>query len=52
MKEHVASSDLACRVNKWRENIVPILEEEENRTAFDIHGYGSKVSFYSQNFII
>lgn len=31
------------RVQKWHENLRPILEEEEKRTEFDIHEYGTRL---------
>lgn len=46
----VNSSELARRVNKWRENITPKLNEEEGRKTFDIHSYGSQVlSYFPEN---
>lgn len=46
----VNSSELARRVNKWRENITPKLNEEEGRRTFDIHSYGSQVlSYFPEN---
>ncbi|XP_068242032.1 condensin-2 complex subunit H2-like [Palaemon carinicauda] len=49
-QDHINSSDLTKRVNKWREAILPKLEEEERRREFDIHSYGSQVlSFFPEN---
>ncbi|XP_045582218.2 condensin-2 complex subunit H2 [Procambarus clarkii] len=49
-QEHVTSSSLVKRVNKWRENIMPKLDEEEHRRQFDIHRYGSQVlSHFPEN---
>uniref|UniRef100_A0A2S2Q7A7 Condensin-2 complex subunit H2 n=2 Tax=Sipha flava TaxID=143950 RepID=A0A2S2Q7A7_9HEMI len=31
------------RVQQWHENLRPILEEEEKRTEFDIHEYGTRL---------
>ncbi|XP_047498252.1 condensin-2 complex subunit H2-like isoform X2 [Penaeus chinensis] len=46
----VNSSELARRVNKWRDNITPKLNEEEERKTFDIHSYGSQVlSYFPEN---
>ena len=39
----MASSDIVKKVNKWREHIDPILEEEEKRADFDIHGCGTSI---------
>jgi condensin-2 complex subunit H2 len=36
-------SELAVRVSSWRSRIDPILAAEEDRSAFDIHDYGSKI---------
>ncbi|WIA33974.1 hypothetical protein OEZ86_007069 [Tetradesmus obliquus] len=36
-------SELAVRVSGWRSRIDPILAAEEDRSAFDIHTYGSKI---------
>ena len=36
-------SQLAMRVNEWQERIVPLLEAEKQRPAFDIMGYGREV---------
>lgn len=36
-------SELAVRVSGWRARIDPILAAEEDRSAFDIHDYGSKI---------
>ncbi|XP_064119386.1 condensin-2 complex subunit H2-like [Macrobrachium nipponense] len=49
-QDHVNSSDLTKRVNKWREAILPKLEDEERRREFDIHSYGSQVlGFFPEN---
>ena len=42
-QDYIASSDLTHRVNRWRTKISPILALEEERLAFDIHSYGSKI---------
>lgn len=36
-------SELAQRVSTWRQRIDPILRAEEDRSAFDIHTYGTHV---------
>lgn len=36
-------SELAVRVSGWRARIDPILAAEEDRSAFDIHDYGTKI---------
>jgi hypothetical protein len=36
-------SELAVRVSSWRTRIDPILAAEEDRSAFDIHDYGTKI---------
>ncbi|KAK3881779.1 hypothetical protein Pcinc_013809 [Petrolisthes cinctipes] len=48
-QEQINSSDLARRVNKWRDTITPKLQEEENRQEFDIHRYGSQVLSHFPN---
>ncbi|XP_050534799.1 condensin-2 complex subunit H2 isoform X2 [Daktulosphaira vitifoliae] len=35
--------EMRKRVQAWHDNLRPILEDEERRTAFDIHDYGTKV---------
>ncbi|CAL4087925.1 unnamed protein product, partial [Meganyctiphanes norvegica] len=42
-QEHINSSELTRRVNRWKTAIGPKLELEEQRKDFDIHGYGSDV---------
>lgn len=42
-QEHVVSSDIVRRVNRWRKIITPKLAEEDERKAFDIHEYGTKI---------
>ncbi|XP_076040071.1 condensin-2 complex subunit H2-like isoform X2 [Oratosquilla oratoria] len=41
--EYIASSELTSRVNRWKENVLPVLDEEERRKEFDIHRYGTQV---------
>lgn len=36
-------TELAGRVVNWRERIVPVLEEEDARSPFDIHEYGDAI---------
>lgn len=36
-------SELAQRVSTWRQRIDPILKAEEDRSAFDIHTYGTHI---------
>ncbi|XP_074659993.1 condensin-2 complex subunit H2-like [Tubulanus polymorphus] len=36
-------TELSKRVGEWEDKVVPKLEEEETRPAFDIHSYGSAV---------
>lgn len=31
------------RVQQWHDNLRPILKEEEKRTNFDIHEYGTRL---------
>lgn len=35
--------EMRKRVQAWHDNLHPILEEEEKRTTFDIHEYGTRV---------
>lgn len=35
--------EMVKRVQIWHDNLRPILEEEEKRTAFDIHEYGTRI---------
>lgn len=35
--------EMRQRVQTWHDNLRPILEGEEKRTAFDIHEYGTRV---------
>jgi len=35
--------EMRKRVQAWHDNIRPILEEEEKRTDFDIHQYGTEM---------
>jgi len=42
-QEHINSSELTRRVNRWKTAIAPKLELEEQRKDFDIHGYGSDI---------
>lgn len=35
--------EMRKRVQAWHDNLRPILAEEEKRTAFDIHEYGTRV---------
>lgn len=35
--------EMRKRVQAWHDNLRPILEEEEERTAFDIHEYGTRL---------
>lgn len=34
---------MLTRVHQWHDNLRPILEEEEKRTEFDIHEYGTRL---------
>ncbi|EDQ87744.1 uncharacterized protein MONBRDRAFT_26851 [Monosiga brevicollis MX1] len=36
-------TDLTRRVETWKSRIQPVLEEEDQRPAFDIHDYGAKL---------
>lgn len=36
-------SKLAARVSAWRTKMTPVLEEEDTRPNFDIHGYGELI---------
>jgi len=47
----VASTELARKVNSWHELIAPRLELVEERAAFDVNVYGSRIldSFASEN---
>ncbi|GBF92762.1 condensin-2 complex subunit H2 [Raphidocelis subcapitata] len=36
-------SDLQVRVSTWRQRIDPVLNAEEDRSAFDIHDYGGAI---------
>jgi hypothetical protein len=38
--EHLTTSALSKRVQSWEDRVLPILEEEHKRRAFDIHAYG------------
>ena len=40
---YAAETKLSKRVGDWHNRLVPILEEEENRPAFDIHAYTRRV---------
>lgn len=35
--------EMRKRVQVWHDNLRPVLEEEEKRTAFDIHEYGTRL---------
>ncbi|XP_050436650.1 condensin-2 complex subunit H2-like isoform X2 [Adelges cooleyi] len=35
--------EMRKRVQAWHDNLRPILEDEERRTAFDIHEYGTRI---------
>lgn len=35
--------EMRKRVQAWHDNLRPILAEEEKRTAFDIHEYGTRM---------
>jgi condensin-2 complex subunit H2 len=39
-EKYANETKLLSRVRKWQEKIQPLLEEEEQRQAFDIHEYG------------
>lgn len=40
---HTVSSELSKRIEEWEENILPRLEEEEQRAPFDINVYGKNI---------
>lgn len=40
-RHHPLCELLQVRVSSWRQRIDPILRQEEDRSAFDIHEYGS-----------
>lgn len=42
-EEFAISTQLSVRVDKWQAKLAPILEEEERRSAFDIHIYSQKL---------
>lgn len=42
-EKYAAETNLTKRVGEWQSKLAPILEEEEHRSAFDIHEYGQRV---------
>ena len=42
-QDYIQSTELAKRVRIWHENLGPKLELVEQRAAFDVHEYGSRV---------
>ena len=42
-EKYAAETKLSLRVGKWQDRLEPILQEEEQRPAFDIHGYSRDV---------
>ena len=42
-EEFAINTQLSVRVDKWQAKLAPILEEEERRSAFDIHMYSQKL---------
>jgi len=42
-EKYAAETKLTTRVQKWQEKLIPLLEVEEQRPAFDIHAYGNIV---------
>jgi condensin-2 complex subunit H2 len=40
---YAVETHLNQRVNQWQSRLKPLLDEEENRTSFDIHEYGAVV---------
>lgn len=42
-EEFALSTKLTERVGKWQAKLTPILEEEERRSAFDIHQYSQQL---------
>lgn len=48
-EDFALSTKLTERVGKWQEKLAPILEEEERRSAFDIHQYSQQLIDTAQN---
>lgn len=42
-ERYAVSTNLSDRVDKWQAKLQPILEEEECRSAFDIHSYSKQL---------
>jgi condensin-2 complex subunit H2 len=42
-EEFAFNTHLSARVDKWQAKLIPILEEEERRSAFDIHMYSQRL---------
>jgi condensin-2 complex subunit H2 len=42
-EKYAMESKLSSRVGQWQVKLLPLLEEEERRPAFDIHLYGETV---------
>eukprot|EP00980_Cylindrotheca_fusiformis_P014359 scaffold3827_cov179-Cylindrotheca_fusiformis.AAC.23 len=42
-EEFAFNTHLSARVDKWQAKLVPILEEEERRSVFDIHAYSQRL---------
>jgi hypothetical protein len=41
--KHAQTTNLGQRVADWQDRLIPALEEEERRQAFDIHHYGRHI---------
>ncbi|XP_070554429.1 condensin-2 complex subunit H2-like [Ptychodera flava] len=50
-QQYVQETDLSRRIKEWEEKIQPILQQEEEHGAFDIHHYGTVIldSFEPEN---
>lgn len=42
-EKYASETKLSVRVGQWQKKLMPLLEEEEQRQAFDMHAYGNTV---------
>jgi condensin-2 complex subunit H2 len=42
-EKYASETKLSARVGQWQDKLMPLLDEEEHRPAFDIHEYGNAV---------
>lgn len=42
-ERYAIDTHLSRRINEWQTKISPILQEEKNRTEFDVHEYGRRI---------